>query len=143
MTNRSGLEARGRAVLIQMDEPKQAKNSAIILPDLVREKTDMVEQRATVIQIGETAWHDEGYWAPWCFGLLRRWTIKPRARVGERVLVTKFAGYMTIGPADGKRYRLVNDRDIFAAITEECEFDVTHVGAASREPVVALEGAAS
>jgi co-chaperonin GroES (HSP10) len=39
--------------------------------------------------------------------------------VGDRVLVTQFAGMMAKGPADGQMYRLVNDRDIFCAITHE------------------------
>jgi hypothetical protein len=29
------------------------------------------------------------------------------------------SGYMATSPIDGKRYRLVNDRDIFCAITKE------------------------
>ena len=43
----------------------------------------------------------------------------PRAKVGDRVLVTSFAGFMAVGPKDGKQYRVVNDRDIFCAITHE------------------------
>ena len=119
MENLSGLEPRGRAVLVQTDDRLGVKSKTIAIPDVVKDRTEMVEQRATVIAVGETAWHDEGFWEPWFFGLLRRWRIKPRAKVGDVVLVTRFAGYMTTGPADGKRYRLVNDRDIFAAITAE------------------------
>ena len=37
----------------------------------------------------------------------------------DRVLIARMAGYAAIGPADGRRYRLVNDRDIFAQITHE------------------------
>lgn len=120
MKNESGLEPRGRAVLIQIYEPER-KKSAIVIPETVQDRTDMVEQRATLVAVGPSAWKDEGYWEPFCFGLLRRWVVRPRAKVGEKVLVTKFAGYMTTGPADGKRYRLVNDRDIFGAITAERE----------------------
>lgn len=116
MTNTSGLEPRGRAVLIEMYEPQQVK-SLIAIPDMVREKTDMVEQRAVVVAIGNTAWADESRPVPFTFGLLQ-WH-SPRAKVGDRVLVTRFAGYMTKGPADGRRYRLVNDRDIFCAIIHE------------------------
>jgi co-chaperonin GroES (HSP10) len=75
----------------------------IAIPDHVQENTDMVDQKARVIAVGPSAWHDEP---------------APRAKVGEIVLVTKFAGWMTRG-ADGRRYRLINDRDIFCAVTEE------------------------
>lgn len=115
-TNTSGLEPRGKAVLIEMYEPQQVK-SLIAIPEMVREKTDMVEQRAIVVAIGPTCWTDERKPVPFTFGLLT-WAC-PRAKVGDRVLVTRFAGYMTKGPADGRRYRLVNDRDIFCAIVSE------------------------
>lgn len=101
MKNTSGLSPRGRAVLVEMYEPAKKRGGLIEIPDIVREKTDMMEIRAKVIAIGPSCWNDEP---------------SPRAEIGEFVLVTKFAGYMTKGPRDGKRYRLVNDRDIFCAI---------------------------
>ncbi len=103
ITNKSGLKPLGRAVLVEMYEP-QKKASIIEIPENVREKTDMIEQRAVVIEVGQSCWHDEPH---------------PRAVAGDRVLVTRFAGYMAKGPADGRRYRLVNDRDIFCAIVAE------------------------
>lgn len=103
MENKSGLEPRGVAVLIKAYEPER-RGSVIALPDSIQGRMAMVDNRAVVIAIGESAWHDEP---------------TPRAKVGERVLVTKFAGFMAKGPADGETYRLVNDRDIFCAITHE------------------------
>mgnify|MGYP003342615423 CR=1 FL=1 len=102
MKNESGLAPLGRAVLIEHYEPEK-KGSLIELPDMVKDRTLMVEQRAVVIECGPGCWPDE----------------PPRAKVGDRVLISKMAGYLAIGPADGKRYRFVNDRDIFAAITVE------------------------
>jgi co-chaperonin GroES (HSP10) len=64
----------------------------------------MVEQRAIVIEVGSVAWHDEPV---------------PRAKPGDKVLVAKFAGHMAVGTKDGKQYRFINDRDIFAAIELE------------------------
>ena len=102
MKNESGLAPLGRAVLIEHYEPEK-KGSLIELPDMVKDRTLMVEQRAVVIECGPGCWPDE----------------PARAKVGDRVLISKMAGYLAIGPADGKRYRFVNDRDIFAAITVE------------------------
>ena len=102
MKNPSGLEARGRAVLIKPYEP-EIKSSVLAIPEQARLRHQMLEQRAVVIDIGPSAWSDE----------------IPRAKVGEMVLVTKFAGF-TVGAdmaADGQEYRLVNDRDIFAAFS--------------------------
>jgi len=101
--NNSGLEPRGRAVLVKPYEPEK-KQGLIVIPDAVQERTQMVEQRAVVIAVGPAAWIDEH---------------EPRAKVGDKVLVAKFAGAMAIGTLDEEKYRFVNDRDIFAVITGE------------------------
>ena len=101
--NTSGLDPRGVAVLIKQYEPER-KQSLLVLPDSVQGRLSMVDMRATVIAVGPNAWHDEP---------------TPRAIVGDRVMVTQFAGAMVKGPADGQTYRLGNDRDIFCAITHE------------------------
>lgn len=103
MENLSGLAPVGVAVLIKAYEPER-KGAQIVLPDSVQGRMAMVDSRAVVVAVGPSAWHDEP---------------APRARVGDRVLVTKFAGFMAKGPADGETYRLVNDRDIFCVITHE------------------------
>lgn len=105
MINTSGLEPRGRAVLVEMAKVERPK-SAIHIPELVREKADMVEQQARVIALGPHCWHDEP---------------GPRAAVGDLILITKFAGFQTRGPADGKLYRFINDRDIFGAVIQQAE----------------------
>lgn len=102
MENKSGLEPLGRAVLVEHYEPEK-KDSLIELPDTIKDRSLMVEQRAVVVSVGPACWPDE----------------PARARVGDKVLISRMAGYMAVGPADGRRYRLVNDRDIFAKITEE------------------------
>jgi len=100
MMNKSGLKPLGRAVLVEPYEP-EVKKSLIVMPDTVKDRTTMVETRAVVIDVGPVAWDDEP---------------QPRAKPGDKVLITKFAGTMVVGTEDGKAYRLVNDRDIFCAI---------------------------
>ena len=102
--NKSGLKPLGRAVLLQHYEPER-KQGMIVLPDNVKDRTVMLEQRAVVIELGEHAYPDE----------------PPRCAPGDTVLVTRMAGYLAVGPADGQRYLMVNDRDIFAKITQERE----------------------
>tara|TARA_R110000868_G_scaffold304180_3_gene564707 strand:- start:509 stop:832 length:324 start_codon:yes stop_codon:yes gene_type:complete len=103
MENLSGLKPLGVAVLIQTYEPER-KGGQILVPDAVAGRMAMVDNRAVVVEVGPSAWHDEP---------------TPRAKAGDKVLVTKFAGFMAGGDvtADGKQYRLVNDRDIFCALT--------------------------
>jgi co-chaperonin GroES (HSP10) len=100
--NTSGLKPLGRAVLVEYYEPER-KESRIIMPDNVKDRAVMVEQRAVVVECGPACWPDE----------------PPRAAPGDRVMIAKFSGYACVGPADGKRYRLVNDRDIFARIMHD------------------------
>ena len=86
----------------------------IALPDTVSERSMMVESRAVVIAVGPTAWDDERF----CLFGIPLWKL-PRAKPSDKVFITKYAGYMAKGPADGKMYRFVNDRDLFAGITME------------------------
>ena len=102
--NSSGLKPLGQAVLVKQYEPEKRKG-LIELPDMVKEKAMMIEQRATVVEVGPWAWHDEP---------------TPRAVPGDRVLVSKFAGHIAQG-VDGQLYRLVNGRDVFCALTAEAQ----------------------
>ena len=101
MENTSGITPLGHAVLVAPYEP-EIQQGLIQLPDSVRSRTQLVEQRAVVIAVGSCAWDDEP---------------TPRAIPGDCILMTKFAGYMAVGPGDGKQYRLINDRDVFARIS--------------------------
>jgi len=74
----------------------------------VTDKVHMIEQRCIVVAIGPNCWKDEP---------------EPRAVVGEKILISKMSGYMCVGPADGKRYRFINDKDVFAGITFEGELE--------------------
>ena len=105
MENKSGLKPLGRAVLIQPYEP-EFRSSIIAIPDSVSSMTTMLEQRAIVVEVGPEAWKEEA---------------SPRAKPGDKVFVTKFAGFMARGILDNEQYRFINDRDIFASITEELE----------------------
>ncbi|MDE2106522.1 MAG: co-chaperone GroES [Patescibacteria group bacterium] len=106
MMNESGLRPLGQAVLVQAYEPER-KKSMIVMPDIVEERTQMVEMRAVVVAVGPACWEDE--------------KAGPRAKPGDKVLVSKYAGVLAKGTADGKQYRLVNARDIFCAIEIEKE----------------------
>ncbi len=103
--NESGLKPAGRAVLVKPYQPER-KQSMIVMPDEVSGRDQMIEQRAVVIEAGPSAWCDEP---------------QPRARPGDKVLVSRFAGFMATGTKDNEKYRFINDRDIFALIEVETE----------------------
>ena len=107
MINESGLHPVGRSILLKPYEPER-KKSLIAMPDSVTLSQQVIEQRAIVVEAGPAAWNEE---IAAGFG--------PRASVGDKVLVSGFAGYMAKGTADGEQYRFVNDKDIFAKIEVE------------------------
>lgn len=99
--NPSGLRPLGHAVLVEPYEP-EIKKSMIVIPETVQERTKMLETRATVIEVGPTAWRDE----------------PARAKPGDRVLIARMSGSMVTGVKDGKLYRMVNANDIYCGIEE-------------------------
>lgn len=103
MKNTSGLLPVGRAILVKPYEPEKV-SSIIEIPDMVNDRLRTIEQRAVVIAIGPAAWLDEPV---------------PRAKTGDKVLLSQFSGHMAKGTADGEQYRFVNDKDIFAQIEVE------------------------
>jgi len=104
--NESGLEPLGRAVLVEPYEPER-KASVIALPSSVEHTERMLDVRVRVVAVGPHCWPDE----------------PRRCAVGDVVFVAKMSGFVTKGPKDGKPYRLVNDRDIFAKVTYTEEKD--------------------
>lgn len=100
VTNESGIQPLGRAVLVEPYEPER-KKSAILLPESVQHTERMIDVRVRVVECGTECWPDE----------------TPRCKPGDIVFVAKMSGFVCRGVKDGKPYRLVNDRDIFAKIT--------------------------
>ena len=104
MENTSGLVPLGFAVLVKPYTP-EIKKGIIEIPKSVQQSQQAMDQRAIVIAVGPLAWRGE----------------EARAKPGDRVLVTKFAGYIAGEgqTADKQEYRVVNDRDIFCRIDWE------------------------
>lgn len=101
VVNNSGLIPVGHAVLIRPLQAERLSNT-LVIPDSVRANMQMAEQEAVVVEVGSEAWRDES---------------QARAKAGDRVMVTKYAGIVSPGK-DGKEYRLINDRDIFCLVKE-------------------------
>lgn len=101
VNNTSGLRPEGHAVLLEPYEPEISRSIIEVVE--TNERTSL-ENRGVVIAVGASAWIDEP---------------RPRAKIGEKVIVTKLAGAIVKGPADGKKYRIVNDRDIYCVIEQE------------------------
>lgn len=101
--NFSGVHPKGHAVLGLPYEPP--KKGLVILPDNVRERTQMLEDKILVIDHGKACWVDEP---------------EQRCEIGDLVLIPYLAGRMVKGK-DGKQYRMVNDKDIIATVDKDEE----------------------
>lgn len=99
LANESGLHPLKHAVLVLPYEVEEVTTGGIILPTQVQERDQLAEQRAIIIEIGEQA--DCG-----------------TAQVGDRILFSKWSGQIAVGTLDGKKYRVINDRDIFLKIED-------------------------
>lgn len=104
LNNPSGLKPLGRAVLVKHYKVDRLTSNLIAIPESVKAGMQMLEQHALVVEVGAHCWPDE----------------PPRCAAGDKVIVSKFAGYLALG-ADGEIYRVVNDRDVFCAVTQEAE----------------------
>ena len=95
--NQSGLHPLGRAVLIKPLAPEITEGK-IIIPDSVKEGHQMREIRGQVVAVGPEAWRDERV---------------PRAKPGDFVLVSQWAGVVLRSTLDGEWYRMVNGDDVY------------------------------
>jgi co-chaperonin GroES (HSP10) len=99
------IKPLGKTVLLESFIPEKVDRSIILVESAERNEI-FVNQVAVVLAIGPLAWRGED---------------SPRAKVGDKVLVTKYSGYLTKDPVTGKEYRIVNDTDIFAKLLNEGE----------------------
>lgn len=125
MKNESGIYPSGDRILVQPEEIEKKTAGGIIIPETETEKYEAVQMAARLVAVGPDAWKHKvetvyrvidgqkkmveerhtGYAQPW-------------AKVGDRVMFAKFAGSGRIG-ADGKMYRVLNDEDITAVLSDE------------------------
>ena len=118
------IDPRGYKVLVypdQVDEVETFKESVIYKVDMRPEKQKAADnQSGTVVAVGKMAWRAFDRraedWEPW-------------AKVGDRVLYTKYGGKYVKDHVTGIEYILLNDEDISAERTEEAirevEIDVS------------------
>ena len=97
--NDSKIQPREFKVLILPEAVEERTAGGIILAQTTKEKGQMAQVKGTLVAVGGNAFED--------------WSDPPQA--GDLVYIGKYAGYMVTG-ADGKEYRLCNDKDIAATI---------------------------
>lgn len=100
--NTSGLQPVEYKILIEPEEIEQKSAGGIVLAIATTDKEKMAQVRGRLIAIGGNAFED--------------WR-EPVPKVGDGIWYAKYSGYVIKGD-DGKEYRLANDKDCAAIVTE-------------------------
>lgn len=97
------IQPCGHRVLVRPDEVSDRRGS-LYVPATTREREQYAQIFGTIVAIGPTAWKgfDEGQ--PW-------------AKVGDRVAIAKYGGFVIEDPATKEQFRLLNDEDITCIVT--------------------------
>ena len=106
MKNESGILPVEYKVLVQPVEVDEKTKGGIILPDEKKERDQFAQMQGTLVACSPHAFSYED------------WQVAPdqKPKPGDRVLFAKYAGAVVDGK-DGKKYRLVNDKDVAAVLT--------------------------
>lgn len=105
----------GWTLLVRLD-PIEKKQGLIELPGDTVMRRELAQTRATVLDIADAAWSDEGRLAKtrwyWPF---KQYERAPRCAVGDRILFRQYAGEMldVEGP---EKYRIINDKDVYGLL---------------------------
>lgn len=102
--NLSGIHPVGHRVLVLPEQVEEKSEGGIIIHhgnQTARE--EMAQIKATVIELGSTAYSDQP--KAWC-------------KAGQRVVIGKYSGLLYKG-LDEKQYRVLNDLDVVAVIEKE------------------------
>lgn len=105
-SNLSGIEPLEFKVLVLPDPVEKKTAGGIYLPEQAHEMEELHQVKATLIAKGGNAFED--------------WVDKEKLIPGRRVYISMHAGYYVEG-IDGKRYKIISDKDVAGIITDEKE----------------------
>lgn len=110
IVNNTGIIPVGFKVLIQLEELEETTKGGIILPSKMLETEQGGHQIAIILDHGPAAFTIGAGDLP------REWDITPK--VGAKVILNRYAG-IPVETKDKKEYRLINDKEILAILSEE------------------------
>jgi co-chaperonin GroES (HSP10) len=129
MMNESGMYPCGDRVVVLPDAVESVTAGGIIIPEKEADKHQLAQVSGVLVAVGPDAWTHttttiernmgNGKWRP--IERQVRGYSGPFAKVGDRVCFARYNGLPFDGE-DGKQYRLLNDEDITATITDTVDF---------------------
>lgn len=101
---RPGVRAIGFSAIVAIERADEKTRGGIFLPDSERDKKDVVAMKGRLVSLGSAAF-DFAHFA------------EPPVKVGDLVMVAHLAGKRIDG-ADGRTYRIMQDRDIIGVLED-------------------------
>jgi chaperonin GroES len=105
MTNPSGILPVEYKILIQPIEVEEKTKGGIIIPDETKDRDQFAQMKGILVAVSPFAFTYEDW----------KGSEDSRPKPGDTVLFAKYAGAVVDGK-DGKKYRLVNDKDVCAVL---------------------------
>jgi len=90
-------------VLIEVATVEEQTKSGIWIPEATREKQEVAREVGTLVAVSGMAFQDP------------EWPVKPE--IGDKVIYNRYAGSLV--PVNGKKYRLMQDKDLGAIVTKD------------------------
>ena len=105
--NNSGIKPVGLSILVLPEQVAEKTAAGIILgTPMELEREQLKQTEGVVVEIGPLAFHDE---------LDEKGNRIPRCKVGDRVVMTAYAGMIKEGK-DELKYRLIRDCDVIGVL---------------------------
>jgi len=116
LDNTSGIRPVEDKVLLLPDMIREETSGGLHKPEVVLAQEQLAQVRALLVAVGGNCFED--------------WD-EPVPKVGDRLMVCKYAGILDIPGADGMKYQISTDRDITALLDE----DLPETNLGSRKPL--------
>lgn len=98
------IQPVGHRVLVKPMPTERKTAGGIVIPDQTAERNQRDQVKGTVVTIGATAWKGFDDGEPW-------------AKVGDLVMFSRYGGKIVYDD-DGTEYRVLNDEDIVALVSD-------------------------
>ena len=126
--DKTGINPSGNRVVVKPDDVERKTEGGIIIPDAQADKHMHAQSTGTLVSVGPDAWSHTTKMTyrliDGDYKLVEKVVTgysEPFANPGDRVAFAKYGGLQVEG-ADGELYRILNDEDITARVSDEVSF---------------------
>lgn len=125
---KTGIFPSGNRIVVKPDDVEEVTEGGIVIPSKVKEDHQHAQSTGILVAVGPDAFcHTtatterliDGNWK--VVERVRTGYSEPFAEVGDRVAFAKYGGLIVEGE-DGESYRILNDEDLTARVSDKVNF---------------------